>query len=992
MNEINNNRGSIWRIWDLHVHSPASYGGSYDEFIQNAHKSEAEVLGVNDYCTIQGYKEIIQRGGIPDKTIFPVVEFRMHNIVANRKNPDPTKAGTKINFHIIFDNSLDVINKIDIWLNSLECYGERGEKEQLGNIKDIKKITFDFDRVIESLKQFNLHTKHALIWLPYDEYGGVNDIDPTDNFFKLSLVNKAHIIGSSTKNQIDFFKWQDPKFTAEHYLQWFDGKKPCIKGSDAHKINYPFGRLQNNKSEPVERFCWINADPTFEGLKRILKEPDRVFVGDKPDLLKRLHENKTKFIKSLSIKKIDDSKLTDTWFENFDLELNSSLVAVIGNKGSGKSAITDVIGLCGNTHQKKTHFSFLTKEKFRKLRPQNLSEHFSASLTWEDGTSVVKLLSEDPDTTFPERVRYIPQNFLESLCANVDKDDFEKELKQIIYSHTPEEKRLGKSSLDELIEYKSGVVNDQINQVKNEISKINKEIVLLEEKNTEEFKRTLIEKLKLKNEEFAAHINNKPPAPSAKEVVVQQNPLVLKIENLRAEIIKTEAEIEKQTEARTNLNKKLADLHYAEKSYDTLNKTLKLRQLQDNEFVKILTANGISDRAVFDYKINLEPIKKVVEIAEKRLSEIDGALSTDNVNSLFGRKRNLVAQQKSLQEELDKPAKDNQKYIDDLKRWEEIKKQITGDINTENTVKFFEGLIDYLEKRLHDDLEIKYEIRRKLLINLFSFKIELVKIREELFQPLTQFIESIEGLKLKYDVKVNVQLEDHNFEDDFFTFISQSKAGSFYGKEDGYRRLLDLTEKADLENEVGILEFVEEIITNLHFDTRITEKIQSDISKQLKQGREVKGFYDFLFQLEYIQPVYNLKLGDKSLSELSPGERGALLLIFYLVLDNDDIPLIIDQPEDNLDNESIYNILVHFINKVKERRQIIIVTHNPNLAVVCDADQIVHIHIEKDNKNTVRFISASIENKIINKSLMDVLEGTPPAFDNRDSKYYTRGF
>jgi len=130
-----------------------------------------------------------------------------------------------------------------------------------------------------------------------------------------------------------------------------------------------------------------------------------------------------------------------------------------------------------------------------------------------------------------------------------------------------------------------------------------------------------------------------------------------------------------------------------------------------------------------------------------------------------------------------------------------------------------------------------------------------------------------------------------------------------------------------------------------------------------------------------------LKLSGKELTELSPGERGALLLIFYLLLDKGDIPLIIDQPEENLDNQSVYNILVKFIKKAKARRQVIIVTHNPNLAVVCDAEQLIRVHIEKENKNKVTFISGAIENKEINNEIVKILEGTKPAFTNRKLKY-----
>ena len=123
------------------------------------------------------------------------------------------------------------------------------------------------------------------------------------------------------------------------------------------------------------------------------------------------------------------------------------------------------------------------------------------------------------------------------------------------------------------------------------------------------------------------------------------------------------------------------------------------------------------------------------------------------------------------------------------------------------------------------------------------------------------------------------------------------------------------------------------------------------------------------------------------LDQLSPGERGTLLLVFYLLIDKSDIPLIIDQPEENLDNQTVYDILVPCIKEVKTRRQIIIVTHNPNLAVVCDADQVIYASIDKKDGNCVTYESGGIENPVINKHVVDVLEGTMPAFEDRDRKY-----
>jgi ABC-type cobalamin/Fe3+-siderophores transport system ATPase subunit len=151
--------------------------------------------------------------------------------------------------------------------------------------------------------------------------------------------------------------------------------------------------------------------------------------------------------------------------------------------------------------------------------------------------------------------------------------------------------------------------------------------------------------------------------------------------------------------------------------------------------------------------------------------------------------------------------------------------------------------------------------------------------------------------------------------------------------------------------------------------------------------KDVHAFYNFLFSLDYLVPRYTLKLGEIELSQLSPGEKGALLLIFYLLIDKNDIPLVMDQPEENLDNESVYKLLVQYIKEAKKRRQIIIVTHNPNLAVVCDAEQVIYAKIDKANRNIVSYKSGSIENTEINRKIVDVLEGTMPAFRNRESKY-----
>ena len=147
-----------------------------------------------------------------------------------------------------------------------------------------------------------------------------------------------------------------------------------------------------------------------------------------------------------------------------------------------------------------------------------------------------------------------------------------------------------------------------------------------------------------------------------------------------------------------------------------------------------------------------------------------------------------------------------------------------------------------------------------------------------------------------------------------------------------------------------------------------------------------QGFYDYLFSLEYIGVSFKLKMGNRDLSELSPGERGIVLLIFYLALSKNKMPIIIDQPEDNLDNQSVYSKLVPCICKAKQKRQVIIVTHNPNIAVACDAEQIIYCNMDK-NSFSISYEAGAIEDPIIKNRVIDVLEGTMPAFDLRRKKY-----
>ncbi len=105
---------------------------------------------------------------------------------------------------------------------------------------------------------------------------------------------------------------------------------------------------------------------------------------------------------------------------------------------------------------------------------------------------------------------------------------------------------------------------------------------------------------------------------------------------------------------------------------------------------------------------------------------------------------------------------------------------------------------------------------------------------------------------------------------------------------------------------------------------------------------ELEHLADWLFSVDHIELDYGLRYEGVDLESLSPGTKGIVLLILHLAIDQEDQrPLIIDQPDENLDNQSIYDILRGYFRQAKERRQVIIVTHNPNLVVNTDADQVI---------------------------------------------------
>ena len=125
-------------------------------------------------------------------------------------------------------------------------------------------------------------------------------------------------------------------------------------------------------------------------------------------------------------------------------------------------------------------------------------------------------------------------------------------------------------------------------------------------------------------------------------------------------------------------------------------------------------------------------------------------------------------------------------------------------------------------------------------------------------------------------------------------------------------------------------------------------------------------------------------LNDKPVDKLSPGQRSSAMLPLIALAEKS--PLIIDQPEDNLDNRLVGNILVDILAELKEIRQIIVCTHNPNIVVSGDAEQVIVLDSQSNDKGELQ-LSGSIDNNDIVKTVIDIMEGGKEAFRTRQLRY-----
>lgn len=1016
-------RGSEWRKWDLHIHTPASFhweGKKFhsnpdspeniqlvDEMIHALNAAEPAVFAIMDYWTFDGWfalKRRLAQSGSPklEKTVFPGIELRLVAPMDGR-----------LNAHVLFSNYINdqelddfrsalnvaLINRplSDYSLKSLarhvgeDFLREKGFKKHEVDQSDeaaLRAGSTVAEITCESYKQAiqSVSNGLALGFMPFNTNDGLAEVKWQDHYaYVLDLFNTSPIFETRSPALWAAFAG----ITTRENRKWISdfqnalGNVPrlAVSGSDAHRF---IGEKGNNNCRgygdyPSSRATWIKANPTFEGLKQAVKEPaKRSFIGSVPPKYLLVKDNRSLFIDRLEVKKINSASAVDTWLDNTEVALSTDMVAIIGNKGSGKSALADITALLGNSKQSH-HFSFLKANRFRGKTGEP-ARNFNAKITWLDEQELEKNLNENPEIENVELVKYIPQGHFEELCnAHVSgqSNAFENELRSVIFSHSDESIRLGAYDFNQLIEQQESSLRSNIESLRSELHKVNWQIESLENQMSDEVFKGVEEQLKQTQRLYDEHLKNVPaevPEPTDKLSQEQQE--------ATGQLDSISEKLEAIKNKRKENQEELANFAAKRKACRSIKEGLEVVERSVQQFISDFKEDFQLLNLEADNILKFEIEKRPISDIEKAISSRDIELKT-SMQKMDGEENSLKEQRTYFSSQLNAPQQEYQSYLEKLKLWTEKKAELEGSKELPDTLEGLKHRKKQLEQ-LPDRRRALSEQRKVLSGNIFDVLKEQKRKREALFEPVQALIQNNSLIRNEYKLQFSAELSITAAEvsSKLFSIIKQA-SGEFRGESESFAVIKDLIDRHDFNDKKSLYLFLSEIHSRLEMASRN----QVGIKSILRKDRDAHEVYDFIFGLEYLDPRYTLMFQGAHIEQLSPGQRGALLLIFYLLVDKGNNPIILDQPEENLDNETIVSLLVPVLNEAKKKRQIIMVTHNPNLAVVCDAEQIIHCEFDRKNGHKISYTSGAIECQEIKDRVVNVLEGTMPAFDNRKVKY-----
>lgn len=548
------NQGATWGKWDLHIHTPASYQWSgkrlrdantaadrdalLKQVVEGINDSGCAAVSVMDYWTFDGVlalREYLRGPGATKckATIFPGIELRMVSPGSFRLNMhvllNPELSDDKLNaFKTQLKLSMGGKPLTDSYL--VEWARQNLSDERLSTL-GISRATLNNDEAValqagskcaevtaesvgEALRVFG--ERDAILFVPFDTSDGVNKIRFREHYSfpreVLAMEAVFEVANQATRDAFKGVKSADNETFFNEFQAAIKHPKLAIRGSDAHRVA-DYGKFHGGNP------TWIKALPTFAGLLQACREPaNRSYTGALPPKVDFVQKNPQLFIKTVQVRKRAGAPEPGAWFDSTTLPLNQDLVALIGRKGSGKSALADVIGVLGDTPNER-YFSFLSDQRFR-LAKDNKASSFEAQLEWVQDTKSPewRTLSENRSSSSVPRVKYLPQRYFEELCNDHVKGDdslLQGELRTVIFSHIPVDERDGADSLDELIGLRTDVIEQEASNLQSALKTINARIILLTEQVDQAAQDRARESIRLSLVGLRALRDKKPKVPLA---------------------------------------------------------------------------------------------------------------------------------------------------------------------------------------------------------------------------------------------------------------------------------------------------------------------------------------------------------------------------------------------------------------------------------------------------------------------------------------------
>lgn len=946
-------KGSEWRKWDLHVHSPLSILNNqflklangepnWEPFLQKLESLDVAVIGITDYFTIEGYKALKKfkgQGRLQNVfAILPNVEFRLKYIVSSRNGEEK-----RLNLHIIFSEEVSVGDIEEHFLHDTLFYYQgdpqnRDERRKLkiSNLKELGKelmeqhasfremgaspleigamqAVVDHEEITTLLTGDSRFKGKYIVVLATDDWDQI-DWNGQAHHLRKFLLQKSDMVFTSNHNTRQWCLGKNPyQEGVESFIKEFKTLKPCIHGSDAHRvedIGRPCAkrgdRNHNCDNDPLAcelRHCWIKADPTFEGFKQLLYEPEERVAIQQNDPSPVISNYTITRVRIGGAVVNDELSLADA-----DFELNPFLVAVVGGKGAGKTALVDLIANCYMDRE-----AMDDKNSFVK-RVTEYEPSISTSLSFRDGGEFTKNLAEK---RFYEdaQIIYIAQGELENYIG--EKSDLHQRIKELIFDSAQVKNSTLSFDFDEAI-----VTTEELEK---KMAAKNQTIEILEIKTSAD-KGRKIEKEKTRVDADLNDIDKR-----IKEVEKTQDKL------------DTEA-AEKRQEKLGVLKSRYSDLSELQDVIEKGIETLEGQVGVFNELVK--TANELMKKLKIDEKFpELEYSPKA------RLEKVLGFVKAQT--------KQTVSEIEKEQKELEKLKREVKEHAKLLERRRELQALLKA---VEKTAKQFEE-----DKKNLRETEME---RKQLLKELFESVILQKSKYEEIIKA---FSDKKAEVLSDIDFVAEVLFDDQSFLKKAEGILDNRKIEVMGDDRNppAFENFVKLMHAVVDGNGSKIDELVEEV-----------ERCNKEYKTKIKSAPVTAGdFYDLLYG-NYMRVMPVVKYKKTYLEKLSLGQKATVLIKIYLA--HGDKPIIIDSHDDHLDNEFIMDELVKAIRQAKSYRQVILVSNNGNVVINSDAEQIV---VANRNNGRINYISGAIENQTIRDRALKVLEGGSEAFRKRQQKY-----